>query len=65
MPVWEIAISPVHMEAFENFSAGAVEIASLSSLLIANRFSIRNNSFDHKGDGNQEPKWVKNPWKDP
>ena len=37
---WEIAISPVHTEAFRNFSASAVGIASLSSWLVANRFSI-------------------------
>ena len=40
MPAWEIAISPVHTEAFRNFSASAVGIASLSSWLVANRFSI-------------------------
>ena len=40
VPAWEIAISPVHTEAFRNFSASAVGIASLSSWLVANRFSI-------------------------
>ena len=45
MPAWEIAISPVHTEAFRNFSDSAVGIASLSSWLVANWFSI-SDSFD-------------------
>ena len=44
MPAWKIAISPVHTEGFGNFSAGVVGIASLSSYLVANRFSISDTS---------------------
>ena len=49
MPSWEIAISPVHTEAFRNFSASAVGIASLSSWLVANRFSISDTIIRKKG----------------
>ena len=45
MPAWEIAITPVHTQAFRRFSASAAGIASLSSWLVANRFSISDSSL--------------------